>query len=177
MKTESIFSPLAVVKHRFKNYSSSFVVHLVIGLIWCVTSCGGNDKKQEDEPTSEFNIKKVATEQKAPAVAATIPQSENKLGRRVFLLCAACHNVVKGEPHKVGPNLNGFLGQKAGMKTDFAYSEELKNKGIVWSEETIREWLENPASYVPGTKMAFIGVKKKEQQDALIAYLKEVTKE
>jgi len=63
------------------------------------------------------------------------------------------------------------------MKSDFVYSEELKNKGIIWSEETIREWLENPASYVPGTKMAFIGVKKKEQQDALIAYLKEVTKE
>lgn len=141
-------------------------------------SCGGGDKSKNEKPKQEFNIKK--NNEAGPtttAAAATIPQSENKLGRRVFLLCAACHNVVKGEPHKVGPNLNGFLGMKAGMKADFEYSEALKNKGIVWSEETIREWLENPASYVPGTKMAFVGVKKKEQQDALIAYLKEVTKE
>lgn len=138
-----------------------------------LVSCGEKQKKEE----TTFELK---TEEKKPVLkgtAATIPQSENKLGRRVFLLCAACHNVVKGEPHKVGPNLNGFFGQKAGMKSDFDYSEELKNKGIVWSEETIREWLNDPAGYVPGTRMAFVGVQKKEQQDALIAYLKEVTKD
>lgn len=143
---------------------------IILGLL---VSC--REKQKKEEPA--FKIK---TEKKKPiheGTAATIPQSENKLGRRVFLLCAACHNVVKGEPHKVGPNLNGFLGKKAGMKEGFVYSEELKNKGIVWSEETIREWLKNPAGYVPGTKMAFVGVQKKEQQDALIAYLKEVTKE
>ncbi|QLG45006.1 c-type cytochrome [Costertonia aggregata] len=137
------------------------------------SSCGEKPKKEENT----FEIKNEVKKPVAEATAATIPQSENKLGRRVFLLCAACHNVVKGEPHKVGPNLNGFFGKRAGMKEGFVYSEALKNKGIVWSEKTIREWLENPASYVPGTKMAFVGVKKKEQQDALIAYLKEVTKE
>lgn len=153
----------------------------LITVLFCVAllnfSCGDGEKSKKEEPKQEFNIKKDKQEPTTTAAAATIPQSENKLGRRVFLLCAACHNVVKGEAHKVGPNLNGFFGKKAGMKADFIYSEELKNKGIVWSEETIREWLENPASYVPGTKMAFVGVKKKEQQDALIAYLKEVTKE
>lgn len=138
-----------------------------------LNSCGENQKKEE----TNFEIKAPAKTAVTEGAAATIPQSENKLGRRVFLLCAACHNVVKGEAHKVGPNLNGFFGQQAGMKSDFVYSEALKNKGIVWSEETIREWLNNPASYVPGTKMAFVGVKKKDQQDALIAYLKEVTKD
>ena len=153
-----------------------------LAAVLCMTllsvSCGGGEKKNQEEAKPEFKIKKTEeTSKETTAVASTIPQSENKLGRRVFLLCAACHNVVKGEPHKVGPNLNGFLGQKAGMKEDFVYSEALKNKGIVWSEETIREWLTNPAGYVPGTKMAFVGVQKKEQQDALIAYLKEVTQD
>ncbi|WP_350285216.1 cytochrome c family protein [uncultured Croceitalea sp.] len=157
--------------------NGSFIAALLCFLMLNV-SCGGRDKTKKEEPEQEFNIKKNKVETNtSPAVAATIPQSENKLGRRVFLLCAACHNVVKGEPHKVGPNLNGMFGKKAGIKEGFVYSEELKNKGIVWSEKTIREWLENPASYVPGTKMAFVGVKKKEQQDALITYLKEVTKE
>ena len=158
-------------------------IRLLIPTLFCallfvsIVSCGDGNKSNEKNQKTEFKVKNSSEEPKITKTAATIPQSENKLGRRVFLLCAACHNVVKGEPHKVGPNLNGFLGKKAGMKTDFVYSEALKNKGIVWSEETIREWLSNPAGYVPGTKMAFVGVQKKEQQDALIAYLKEVTKE
>ena len=139
-----------------------------------ILACGESPKKEDNKV--EFNTKKEAPVVKTPTVASTIPQSTNKLGRRVFLLCAACHNVVKGEPHKVGPNLNGFLGSPAAAKTDFEYSDALKNKNIVWSEATLRAWLENPAGYVPGTKMAFVGVDKKEQQDALIAYLEEVTK-
>ena len=148
---------------------------------WCfplfslfIIACGESPKK--DDNKIEFNTKKETPVVKTATVASTIPQSTNKLGRRVFLLCAACHNVVKGEPHKVGPNLNGFLGSPAAAKTDFEYSDALKSKNIVWSEATLRAWLENPAGYVPGTKMAFVGVAKKEQQDALIAYLEEVTK-
>ncbi len=150
-------------------------LYFLFGLtgILLLQSCGGPVKKEEDKPV--FNTKKTTVTEKKEGVVSTIPQSENTLGRRVFLLCAACHNVVKGEPHKVGPNLNGFLGSKAASKTDYVYSEALKTKGVVWSEETLRAWLENPAGYVPGTKMAFVGVAKKEQQDALIAYLREVT--
>ncbi len=153
------------------------LVSLLLSLNMLV-SCVDKTSKKESQEKTTFKIRKNTEEKsKAPTTVATIPQSENKLGRRVFLLCAACHNVVKGEAHKVGPNLNGFFGKKAGTKEGFVYSDDLKNKGIIWSEETLREWLENPASYVPGTKMAFVGVKKKEQQDALIAYLKEVTTE
>ncbi len=161
------------------NISRLFFLALVyFGLMLTIGSCGNGEKSNEKNQHLEFKVKSNTDDTKTSVTtSATIPQSENKLGRRVFLLCAACHNVVKGEPHKVGPNLNGFLGKKAGINDDFEYSEALLNKGIVWSEETIREWLENPASYVPGTKMAFVGVQKKEQQDALIDYLKEVTKE
>ncbi len=154
-----------------------FLVSLSLSLNILV-SCGDKTTEKKAQEKTEFKIRKKTEERpKTKIVPATIPQSENKLGRRVFLLCAACHNVVKGEAHKVGPNLNGFFGKKAGTKKGFVYSDALKDKGITWSEETLRAWLENPASYVPGTKMAFVGVKKKEQQDALIAYLKEVTKE
>ena len=156
-----------LLRKRFRFWCFPLVSLFFIG-------CGDSKKKEENK--IEFKTKKQDPVVKNVGAPATIPQSENKLGRRMFLLCAACHNVVEGEPHKVGPNLNGFLGSPAGAKKDFEYSEALKNKNIVWSEATLRAWLENPAGYVPGTKMAFVGVAKKEQQDALIAYLEEVTK-
>jgi cytochrome c len=49
-------------------------------------------------------------------------------------------------------------------------------KGIVWSEETLNVYLENPKKYIPGTKMVFAGLKKAKERDDLIAYLKESTK-
>lgn len=131
-----------------------------------VASCGGKEEKKE-EPI----IKRAKKE-----VTQKTPRTKMTAGQKAFLLCAACHNLKKGEPNKVGPNLNGIFGRKAASLTDFNYSEALQNSGIVWSEDHIRKWLEKPTDYVPGTTMAFIGIQNKEQQDALIEYLKEETK-
>ena len=50
------------------------------------------------------------------------------------------------------------------------------NSGITWGKATLFEYLENPKKYIPGTKMVFAGLKKKNERADLIAYLEQSTK-
>src|SRR5215472_13628561 len=93
-------------------------------------------------------------------------------GEAAFQKCQACHDVGDAAKNKLGPELNGLDGRKAGSAEGYAYSDGNKNSGIVWSEETFKEYLENPQEKIPGTKMTFSDTNEKEVAD-LWAYLKQ----
>lgn len=95
-----------------------------------------------------------------------------KRGKRMFLRCRTCHTLQEGAKHGTGPNLYGIFGSKSASKEGFTYSPALLKSEIIWSEETIENWMSKPRDFVRGTSMAFVGLKKPEDRKALIAYLK-----
>ncbi len=111
-------------------------------------------------------------------VSSASAQSGNAgRGERVFnQQCKACHAVVKDGASPAGPNLNGVFGRKAGTVAGFEFSDEMKNSGIVWDDTTMADYNRDPKGKVPGTRMAFNGVKNAGQLADLVAYLKEATK-
>lgn len=102
---------------------------------------------------------------------------EASRGQRVFnQQCRACHTLDKGGAQTAGPNLHGVFGRKAGTAEGYAFSDAMKNSGIVWDDATMAEYNRDPKGKVPGTKMVFNGVKQAGQLADLVAYLKEATK-
>lgn len=106
-------------------------------------------------------------------------------GQQNFKVCAACHTLEAGK-NRVGPSLHGLFGHKAGSVEGYAYSKDLKaagEKGLVWTEETVFEYLADPAAflrkYLDKASVSNKMVNKFPKEDVrrdVIAYLKEATK-
>lgn len=96
-------------------------------------------------------------------------------GARDFRPCMACHSVNLGE-HSTGPSLANLWSRKAGTAEGFPrYSEALKGADVVWNESSLDKWLSDPRGFIPGTSMAFQGIKDARERADLIAYLKAVS--
>ena len=93
-------------------------------------------------------------------------------GKKVFTrVCGACHTDQAEGPKKLGPTLFGVVGRKAGTVEGFRYSTANKNSGITWTPEVLDEYLKDPKAKVPGTIMAFAGLKNDTERQNVIAYL------
>jgi len=75
---------------------------------------------------------------------------------------------------EVGGDHRGDPEAEAGVVEDYGYySEGLKNSDIVWSEETLDAWLEDPGKIAPQSVMIIYGkVEDPPVRRKLIAFLK-----
>jgi len=95
-------------------------------------------------------------------------------GAKVFRKCAACHAVGENARNKVGPQLNDVFGRTAGGLDGYKYSKAMiaaGEEGLVWSHETIAEYLAKPRDFIPKNKMAFAGLRKDDEIENVLAYL------
>jgi len=105
----------------------------------------------------------------APLLAQASPEKGKELAAKI---CGVCHTFGEGEPAKVGPNLYGILGAPRAHMAGFNYSEGLKKLGGTWDYDSLNQWLYDPHSLVPDTRMAFAGLKNDKDRADIIAYLR-----
>ena len=98
-------------------------------------------------------------------------------GKTSFNKCMACHAIGAGARNKVGPELNGLDGRKSGTAPDYSYSDANKNSGITWNEAQFEDYIKDPKVKIPGTKMAFAGIKKEKEINDLWAFIAQYDKD
>jgi len=137
-----------------------------------LTACGqgGGDTAPSTPPPP------APTPEEKAAILATLPAPYNAAdldnGRRVFARCRSCHTITDGGPNMTGPNLYGVFGRQIGAQPDYNYSTAAKQADFVWDGERLDDWLENPRTFLKGTKMSFAGIPDAEDRRDVIAFLK-----
>lgn len=141
-----------------------------LGLAACGEGGANGDAAPEAPP------KPALTAAQKTALLASLPAPYDAAdldnGRRVFARCRSCHTLTEGGPNMTGPNLYGVFGRPAGAHPDFNYSTAVKQAGFVWDAERLDHWLENPRTFLKGTKMSFAGIPDAQDRRDVIAFLK-----
>jgi cytochrome c len=132
------------------------------------------DMRQETVASlgSEGGSAAAPTVEQLPDFATAIPAASQADGQQVAQRCQQCHDWTKGGPNKIGPNLYGIIGRPRASHPGFSYSSAMTAKGGTWTYDEIFRFLRSPASYVPGTKMSFIGLPRAKDRLNVIAFMR-----
>src|SRR5476651_2245115 len=109
-----------------------------------------------------------------PFATATSRSQDVEAGESLFRMCSNCHAIGVGAGNRVGPELNGLDGRKAGSLVSFTYySDAVKKSGITWNDATSKEYIQNPKAKIPGTTMFVPGIADEKKIFVRWAYIKQ----
>ena len=155
---------------------------LVAGLVFMAISVGVDEFWRENtleatvypvpEGAEPAAADETMAEDMGPTVIELLAMADTAAGQKVAKKCNACHDLAKGGPNKVGPNLWGIVGAAVASHEGYSYSDALAGLGGDWSYEALDAFLTKPKAFAPGTKMSFAGIKKPGDRANIIAFLR-----
>jgi len=96
-------------------------------------------------------------------------------GQRVSAQCTSCHTFDAGAANGIGPNLHDAFGRAVASHGGFSYSDAMAAHGGAWDYLALNDFLTSPSRNVPGTKMAFAGLRGDQDRVAMIAYMRSIS--
>ena len=114
----------------------------------------------------------VPLEEPLPDFGTVLPKADVNAGKQVSTRCEQCHDISKGGPNKIGPELWGIVGRPRATEAGFSYSNAMMTEHKAWTFETLFRYLKSPQAMVPGTKMSFAGLRSAQDRINLLAYLR-----
>lgn len=107
-----------------------------------------------------------------PDFASVLPAANVGHGKEISTRCEQCHDLSKGGPNKIGPNLWGVVGRARATHPGFSYSSAMGANHDPWTYDKLFVFLKAPQADVPGTKMSFAGLRSAQDRVDLLAYLR-----
>ena len=111
-------------------------------------------------------------EEPLPDFGTVLPKADTAKGQQISHDCQQCHDLSKGGPDKIGPNLWGIVGRARASRSSFSYSSAMSSSHEPWTFEKLFRYLKSPQAVVPGTKMTFAGLPSAQDRIDLIAWLR-----
>ncbi|MEO8300751.1 MAG: cytochrome c family protein [Rhizomicrobium sp.] len=111
-------------------------------------------------------------EEAMPDWGTVLPTADVAAGQTVAVKCQQCHDLAKGGPNKIGPELFGVVDRTRAAHEGFAYSSAMKGKPGNWTYDELFKFIKAPGVDIPGTKMSFAGLRSEKDRINLIAYLR-----
>jgi cytochrome c len=111
----------------------------------------------------------------AAVAPAEQPPDPRVKGERVFLKCFSCHTLNPGAAKLPGPDLVAIIGRKTAAQSGFAYSEAMQRfaaRNGRWTASLLDRYIADPEQIVPGTSMAFPGIRDANERKELLDYLR-----
>jgi cytochrome c len=111
-------------------------------------------------------------EEPLPDFGTVLAKADLAKGQQVSQRCQQCHDLTRGGPDKIGPNLWGVVGRPRASRSSFSYSSAMSSSHAPWTFEALFRYLKSPQAIVPGTKMSFAGLPSAQDRIDLIAWLR-----